>query len=144
MKSRHATTNYKMIAPFLEVVDKHEGYAKFTATGYMDLSIEELWYSDPFDNPVYSIAHWGEMNGDAMRDPEITFGVNKDKGEILPLSYQNDFAFGYYSEVFFENDGKWLCRRKTLSSIDDFLNMWLKNIAEQGFSPDKTKEIEGV
>lgn len=140
MRTKHATTNYRMIAPFLEVADKHEGYAKFTSNGYMDLTIEKLWYDDPFGNPVYSICHWGEMNGDAMRDPEITFGVNKDKGEILPLSFENSYL-AYYREVFFENNGKWLCNRKELSGTDDFLNTWLKNIQEQGFTPERFKEM---
>ena len=36
--------------------------------GYMDLCIEALGYNDHEGRPVYSVAHYGEQNGDLMRD----------------------------------------------------------------------------
>ena len=55
--TKHATTNYKALAPFLETVDaSEEQHVTFTASGYMPLSIERL-YSDN-GLPVYSMMHW--------------------------------------------------------------------------------------
>ena len=65
-----AKTIYKTLAPFFDAVDGIEEKAlKFTAPGYMDLCIEALGYNDHEGRPVYSVAHYGEQNGDLMRDP---------------------------------------------------------------------------
>lgn len=59
-----------------DAVDGTEEKAlKFTAPGYMDLCIEALGYNDHEGRPVYSVAHYGEQNGDLMRDPDVTMGV---------------------------------------------------------------------
>ncbi len=140
MKVKHSTTNFKALEPFLKVVEENEGYAKFVSEGYMDLSMEKLWYSDHEGNPVYSICHYGEMNGDLMRDPEMTFSVNWDEKTILPLSFQNDYM-GFYIEYFVYRNGKLAgYRPRWLHDGDDFLWTWGKNLAEQGFTPENRKE----
>ena len=67
-----AKTIYKTLAPFFDAVDGTEEKAlKFTAPGYMDLCIEALGYNDHEGRPVYSVAHYGEQNGDLLRDAMI-------------------------------------------------------------------------
>lgn len=122
-----------MIKPFVDVVDSHDGYRKFKSDGYMDLSMERLYYNDVYGNPVYSITHYGEQNGDLMADPDMTFSVTKE-GTIIPLSYRNDYI-GVAQEVFVEINGKKMYSQSLLKQLDDFLWMWLKNIYEQGFKP---------
>ena len=76
-----AKTIYKTLAPFFDAVDGTEEKAlKFTAPGYMDLCIEALGYNDHEGRPVYSVAHYGEQNGDLMRDPDVTMGVDREPG----------------------------------------------------------------
>jgi hypothetical protein len=54
------------------------GFGKFSARyeqpAYLPLCVEVLAVS-PADVPAVSVAHYGEQNGDLMRDPEIVFAV---------------------------------------------------------------------
>lgn len=138
-KARHAGTNYKMIRPFVEKVNE-VGSVRFKKDGYMDLTVEYLEYSDYAGKPVYSICHYGIENGDLMRDPEITFSVDQATGTVTPLTFQNDYG-GLYDEVFIEKNGKTLYSPSRLKGVDDFMNMWLKNIINQGFDPERFEKI---
>lgn len=81
-------TIYKTLAPFFDAVDGTEEKAlKFTAPGYMDLCIEALGYNDHEGRPVYSVAHYGEQNGDLMRDPDVTMGVDREAGTVEPVPW---------------------------------------------------------
>ena len=139
MKVKHGTTNFKALEPFLKVVDGNDGYAKFTAAGYMDLTIENTWAFDHEGNPVYSICHYGEMNGDLMRDPEMTFSVNWTEKTILPLSYRQDYL-GFNIEYFVYQNGKVAgYHPHWLHDGDRFLRTWVQNLADQGFTPENRK-----
>lgn len=73
---------------------------------YMPLSIQRLG-----ENKV-ALAHYGELNGDLMADPDMEFEIGEDY--IRPLTYQNDYM-GYFSE----------------NPDLEFCKMWLQNIKEQ-------------
>ena len=133
-KSKHSTTNYRALEPFIQAT-AFNGHAKFTSGGYMDLIIEYLYYSDHEGNPVYSIAHYGKQNGDAMCDPEVVFSINKEKGELYPLEYRNDYMHTF-QEVYKTFNDKLHYSPTTLTGIDNFLYVWRKNIVDQGFNPD--------
>lgn len=137
MKIKSGKTNYKRLIPFIEKVNENGGYAKFTANGYMDLVIENIGYNDFEGNPVYSIAHYGEMNGDAMRDPEITFSVNEAEKSILPLSFRNDYM-GMNVEYFRNQNGRISYLSTWLHDGDQFLQTWTQNIIDQGFTPERS------
>lgn len=139
--TRHATTNYRMLLPFIQTADENGGYSQFRSEGYMPLSIEYLHYLDYFGDEVYAMSHTGIMNGDLMRDPEITFSVNHEKKTIRPLTFRNDYAFGYYVECF---ESARLYYPKRLTDTDNFLNMWLKNLDDQGFNPFAGIKLENV
>lgn len=136
-KSMSARTIYKTLAPFFEAVDaSEEKTLKFTAPGYMDLCIEALGYKDHEGRPVYSVAHYGEQNGDLMRDPDVTMGVDRENGTVEPLTYQNDYI-GRYWEVYKDFvDGKptkyYPAMKKDLAAM---VTAWAKNIKAQGFDP---------
>ena len=136
-KTKHATTNYKALKPFIDRTDAVGGYAKFKSGGYMDLVIERLYYTDGGDNAVYSIAHYGVQNGDLMCDPDMTFAVDRKHERIYPRSFKNDYI-GLYQEVF--EDGDKMYHLGLFIELDAFLWQWLKNIKEQGFSPEKEVE----
>ena len=136
--TKHATTNYRMIRPFLSAVDSSEdGHVRFLAGGYMPLVVENLGYTFR-GAAVYSITHYGEQNGDAMRDPDMELAINHEAGTVEPLTFRNDYM-GMYQEVYKrDNDGRLLYSPRLRTSLDDFLWQWLKNIIEQGFTPRKT------
>jgi hypothetical protein len=48
----------------------------------------------PRDIPALSLCHYGEQNGDAMRDPEMCFEMEVEDGrfkEIHAYYYRNDY-----------------------------------------------------
>lgn len=93
---------------------------KLTNEPYMDLTVE-TWLQN--GNAVVSMCHYGEMNGDLMKDPDILFMVNKS-GDIEYKEFQNDYT-GFYSEDHKE--------------IKDFMeNTWINNLIMQGH--ELTKE----
>ncbi len=97
---------------------KHMAY-KYTATGLMPLNIETWREGD--GHLTVSICHYGEQNGDLMRDPEVVFKVQGH--EVLPLSFRNDYAG---VSTIADNDLK----RKDLRK---FLNDWASTIFQQGY-----------
>ncbi len=138
MKTKHGTTNYKALRPFIAAVNSNGGWLHFTSGGYMDLVIENLGYSDYRGKPVYSIAHYGEQYGDLMADPEVTIAIDDEAGTIRPLSYRNDYM-GKYDEIFKVKNGQNVYSPRLLTDIDEFLYFWRKNIEDQGFSPSVYK-----
>lgn len=131
--TKHATTNYRMLKPFLDTVDANNGHVKFLSDGYMPLSVEFL-YKQSDGRKVYSMMHFTTQNGDLMRDPDMTFAVDTTAGTVEPLTYQNDFM-GMYQEVYTDDGKRYRPRLRT--DLDHFLWQWLKNIKEQEFSPAK-------
>jgi len=135
MKTKHMHTNYEMILPFIQAADENDGHKKIVNGSYMPLTIENLCYNDYKGNPVYSITHYGEMNGDLMSDPDMTVSIDKENRSVRPLTFQNDYM-RIYQQVFIERDGKTLYSRRLLVDLDEFLWQWLKNIQAQGFNPN--------
>lgn len=85
---------------------------------------------------MYSVAHYGEQNGDLMRDPDVTMGVDRETGTVEALTYQNDYI-GRYWEVYKDFvDGKptkyYPAMKKDLAAM---VTAWAKNIKAQGFNP---------
>jgi hypothetical protein len=58
-------------------------YVKIENPPYMPLVIEAVDESGPLGLPALSIAHYGEQNGDAMRDPEMCFELGSAGGAHL-------------------------------------------------------------
>ena len=62
---------------------------------WMRLVIEVLPERGPDGHVVVSVAHYGEQNSDAMRDPEMLFEVvNEEGGQsgFWPFYFRNDYA----------------------------------------------------
>ena len=101
-----------------------DGYLKLDNTKgtFMPLSVEKVT-DEPGFTAVYSLAHYGEQNGDLMADPEMTFGESDH--EFYPLSFRNDYV-GIYQEVIAEQVD--LKRQRELA---EFTAIWLMEIVEQ-------------
>jgi hypothetical protein len=98
--------------------------------GFMRLVIEHIG-TGPRGGELVSVAHYGEQNGDAMRDPEIVFELSES--EWYPVSIQMDYT-GYYREaVYTGDDGKVYVRPALVKDIAAFARVWDRNLKAQGF-----------
>ena len=72
----------------------HHGlYLKIENPPYMALVIEATDESGPCGLPSISVAHYGEQNGDLMRDPEMCFELGlADRPHLNPFYYRNDYV----------------------------------------------------
>ena len=103
---------------------------------WMRLVIEALPERGPDGNVVVSVAHYGEQNGDAMRDPEMLFEVVEEVGrepEFWPFYFRNDYAaVEQWSRRRWEA-GNVHCLPKRTHDFEQFAKMWDRNLREQGF-----------
>ena len=138
--TKHATTNYRMLKPYLSTVEKNNGYSQFRAERHMPLSLEYLRYLDYFGDEVWAISHTGEQNGDLMRDPEMLIAINHTDGTVRPLSFENSYV-GLYQRVF---DSARYFRPRLLRELDEFLWGWLKHTITPLYNPKQGIAIENV
>jgi hypothetical protein len=70
-------TTFKTILQILKKAGGwHPGpYLKIDNAPYMELVIEAMDESGPMGLPAISVAHYGEQNGDLMRDPEMCLAL---------------------------------------------------------------------
>ncbi|MCR5842795.1 MAG: DUF1249 domain-containing protein [Oscillospiraceae bacterium] len=127
--TKHATTNYKMLKPFLDGLNGGD-HRRYYSGEYMPLVVEKL-YEDGAAT-VYSLTHYGEQNGDAMRDPDMELRIDHDAGTVEPLTFRNDYM-GIFDQVYITRNGQKLYSPRLRTDLDCFLWQWLKNIQDQGF-----------
>ena len=72
----------------------HHGlYLKIENSPYKALVIEATDESGPCGLPSISVAHYGEQNGDLMRDPEMCFEFGlAGAAHLNPFYYRNDYV----------------------------------------------------
>ena len=87
---------------------------------YMPVYIELIGRIDKYD--FFSLAHYGQQNGDVMRDPEMQ--------QFIPYYYRNDYCGIEQNSVKWSEDGIFLNRRLQAEHTT-FANQWLRNIAAQ-------------
>lgn len=95
---------------------------------YMPVYVEII---DRTDNYTHiSLAHYGQQNGDAMRDPEMIIALHKDGQQFIPYYYRNDYMGREQYSVRWTDKGVLLnCRLQAEHTT--FANKWLRNIATQ-------------
>ena len=70
-------------------------YLRVENPPYMVLVIEAMPEPGPLGLPAVSVAHYGEQNGDLMRDPEMCFELAKpfdDRIIFDPYYWRNDYV----------------------------------------------------
>ena len=108
---------------------KFDEYLKLKSGAFMDLNIDHLSHKDNENSIVISMAHNYIQEGDVMADPDMEIRIIPDMKMLEALTYQLD-SMGIYQEVYLE-DGRFNPRLK--AELNDFLNIWLKNLIDQGF-----------
>ena len=95
---------------------------------YMPVYIELIGRIDKYD--FFSLAHYGQQNGDAMRDPEMIFALHKESQQFVPYYYRNDYMGMEQYSVRWTEEGV-LLNSRLQADHTTFANRWLRNIATQ-------------
>ncbi|VVB52179.1 Uncharacterised protein [uncultured archaeon] len=90
--------------------------------GFMDLVIERLQENH------YSLTHYFEQNGDLCPDPDMTIKIVPEMKIAEALTYQDQFC---YRVVYPDLEHVNIKAKKELNA---FLDQWLSNLKEQGFT----------
>ena len=108
-------------------------YLKIENSPYMELVIEAVDESGPCGLPAISVAHYGQQNGDAMRDPEMCFELGFAGGAHLnPFYWRSDFV-GIEQWSRFIQDGNYCYHTQLHEQHERFAKLWDKNLAVQRF-----------
>jgi hypothetical protein len=102
---------------------------------WMPLDIEETGISGPNGLPTISVAHYGQQNGDAMRDPEMLFEMRRDGNEIEldPYYWRNDnLGIEQYSS-YRDDQQKLFTLAELKRRHEQFARLWDKNLRAQGY-----------
>lgn len=99
---------------------------------YMPVYLELIGRIDNYN--FFSLAHYGQQNGDAMRDPEMLFALHKETQQFIPYYYRNDYCGIEQNSVKWSEDGIFLNRRLQAEHTT-FANQWLRNIAGSARNP---------
>ena len=109
---------------------KFDEYLKLKSRSFMDLNIDHLSHKDDENSIVISLAHNFIQNGDVMADPDMEIRIIPSMKMVEALTFQQD-STGTYQQVYLE-DGRFYPALK--KDLNNFLNSWLKNLIQQGFS----------
>lgn len=100
----------------------------------MSLVIEAMDESGPCGLPALSVAHYGEGNGDLMRDPEMCLELCLAGGVHLnPFYYRNDYI-GCEQWSRFITAGDYAYHRALHRQHVSFARVWDRNLASQDFA----------
>lgn len=126
---------YQSFAKALTILLGTDMAVRIRVDGYMPLSIEAIGASAN-GNRLISICHYGEQNGDLIRDPEMVFELftHGEMSVAEPLSFQNDYM-GLLQEVYrYDESGrKTHVDTRLKADLKSFARTWFRNLREQGF-----------
>lgn len=92
---------------------------------YMKLSLDRL--PQDRERTVIALAHNYIMNGDVVPDPDMTMAIDRTNKTVEALTYQDISRY----DVVYPEPGRYSPGLK--KSLNQFLDMWLKNLVSQGF-----------
>jgi len=126
---------YQHFATVLAQLLGNDAAVRITVNGYMPLSIEAIGQSAE-GHRLIAICHYGEQNGDLMRDPEMVFELftHSELSAAEPLSFQNDYL-GVLQEVYrYDGAGKKThVNTRLKAELKSFARLWFQNLRDQGF-----------
>jgi hypothetical protein len=108
-------------------------HLKISNPPFMELVIEAMDESGPCGLPSISVAHYGVLNGDLMRDPEMCFEIGASCGlHLNPFFWRNDYVgIEQWSRDLM--DGVYRYRPALHRQHEQFAALWDNNLREQGF-----------
>jgi len=104
----------------------------------MPLSVEVIGQSTE-GSRLIAICHYGQQQGDLMRDPEMVFEMHTSAAPDMaePLSFRNDYM-GLLQEVYRCDDSgkKTHVNTPLKQELTSFARTWFTNLRDQGFFDD--------
>jgi hypothetical protein len=114
----------------------NEGHMRIDNEPYQRLCIEKI------DSKLVSVAHYFEMNGYLVPDPDMVF-LMLDK-RWYPIGFQNQIA--YEDSVRYNNDGQVVKILDSMKLLVPFTSSWDDNIIAQGYldavKPEENEDAE--
>jgi hypothetical protein len=110
-------------------------YLKIENPPYMALVIEATPEPGPCGLPSISVAHYGEQNGDLMRDPEMCFELTNPLGMgwiMTPYYFRNDFI-GVEQISRTRDEKNYIFYPDLFHQHESFARTWDRNLHAQGF-----------
>jgi hypothetical protein len=105
---------------------------EMTTNGYFKLDNDPDYVPlvvDIIETNQLSLCHYGELNGDPMRDPEMVF--YKQNNNWYPIYFRNDWM-GIEEFSCQISDGQLLVENERQQHNQaEFADMWLENIQQQ-------------
>jgi hypothetical protein len=98
----------------------------------MSLTVENIGLG-PRGLPALYICHYGEQNGDLMRDPEMCFEMEIENGAVKdchPFYFRNDYAG---MEQFSVDAETGRIDTVQVQAQRNFAGLWSRTLEEQGF-----------
>lgn len=128
-------THYQEFATYLDQLLGGVHAVRITVPGYMPLSVEEIGTCTE-GHRLVSLCHYGEQNGDLMRDPDIVFLFhNLSHGAAAePVSFRNDYL-GIVQDVYrYDEVGRRTHVMPALKQdLQEFARAWFATLRDQGF-----------
>jgi hypothetical protein len=126
----------KTVATILELAAPLQAgfYIRIENEPWMTLVIEDIQERGPNGLPAISVAHYGQQNGDLMRDPEMIFEAEEfgEELNLVPFYWRNDYA-GIEQYSAFTQDGRTLLNGNLRREHIAFAGTWDANLRAQGF-----------
>jgi len=112
----------QVLGKLWEFATQNDGHCKLSNDPtYMPLSIETI------EPTVISLCHYGEQNGDLMRDPEMLFWKD-ETGNYFPFYFRNDYV-GHEDILGKTVNGKLeLSNARGQADLVEFADIWMQNI----------------
>lgn len=109
-------------------------YIKIENPPYMPLVIETVDEFGPLGLPAISVCHYGEQNGDAMRDPEMCFELGHAGGaHLIPYSWRNAYVAVEQVSRAIVND-HYAALLQLQEQHEKFARTWDNNLRLQGYA----------
>jgi hypothetical protein len=124
----------------LQILERAGGYRsdlylRIENQPYMALVIEATPEPGPLGVQAISVAHYGEQNGDLMRDPEMCFELSNPLGMgwiLTSFYFRNDYmGVEQYSRT--REGENYVFVPDLLREHESFARTWDKNLRAQGF-----------
>jgi len=114
---------------------RRELYLRIENPPYMALVIEATPELGPLGASAISVAHYGEQNGDLMRDPEMCFELTNPVGKgwtMTPYYFRNDYI-GVEQVSRTRDEKNYIFYPDLFHQHESFARTWDRNLHAQGF-----------
>jgi hypothetical protein len=101
---------------------------------YQALVVEQIGAArlDPAGDrlPLYSFAHYGQQNGDAMRDPDVVM-IDGGAHGFFPVSFRNDYIGLDLEHCDYNGSALRCVNVHGQAELAEFCDMWARNLKDQ-------------